>query len=88
MMLGSEDISTNELRMQDDKSVATRRTSRVGGDVVVGEGRDGYWGAFCEVLTACELPLTNRWRFLQECVNRDALFETGELLGVVVVSEC
>ena len=37
MMLGSEVIRTNELRMQDAKSVSTRQTKHVGGDVVEGD---------------------------------------------------
>ena len=53
MMLGSEVIRTNELRMQDAKSVSTRQTRHVGGDVWKCE--EALW----IVLAAWELSLTS-----------------------------
>ena len=59
MMLGSEVIRTNKLRMQDAKSVSTRQTRHVGGDVVVVEGRRKCEEALWVVLAAWELSLTS-----------------------------
>ena len=59
MMLGSEVIRTNELRMQDAKSVSTRQTRRVGVHVVVVEGRRKCEEALWVILAAWELSLTS-----------------------------
>ena len=79
-------INDESVRLQWNKSVSTGRTSRVGGQDDVVEGRVTSWEAVCVVTAAWELWLTSCRRFLQGVVEDEAVRDRRVGIEIAVAS--